>query len=231
MHEHGLHDWQLVFDRAKARAGVCRPATQQIGLSLVLTVLHDESDVRDTVLHEIAHAIVGTRHGHDGVWRAKAREIGCSATRCLPDDAPRVQAPWQGRCAGGHEVSRHRRPERVMSCRRCSPSFDPGALLAWTYRGRRVPMTPGYEAELALITEGTAAPGGPRESTAARVERAQSLLGAARAVLPVGARVRLGGSGRYGGLVGTIEKRGRTRYHVRTPAGLVTAPFVLVRPV
>lgn len=230
MREHGLDDWELVFDRAKARAGVCRAATKQIGLSRLLTALHDEAEVRDTVLHEVAHALVGPWHGHDAVWRAKAREIGCSATRCLPEEAPRVAAPWLGRCAAGHEVGRHRRPERVMSCRRCSPSFDTGALLTWTHRGQHVPMTPGYEAELALLTEAAGASGGPRASTAARVAQTQALLGAAHAVLPVGARVRLGGSGRYGGLLGTVEKRGRTRYHVRTCLGLVTAPFALVRP-
>jgi len=32
--------------------------------------------VRDTLLHEIAHALVGTAHGHDEVWKAKCLEIG-----------------------------------------------------------------------------------------------------------------------------------------------------------
>ncbi len=51
-----------------------------------------------------------------------------------------------------------------------------------------------------------------------------------RAPVPVGARVRLGGSGRCAGLTGMVEKRGRTRYHVRTAEGLLSAPFALVHP-
>lgn len=257
MRENGLHGWTLVLDGARTRAGVCRPATRQIGLSRVLTPLHDESEVRDTVLHEIAHALVGASHGHDAVWRAKARELGCSPQRCLPATAARVPGAWQGACPAGHTLTRHRRPSRVASCRACTPAFDPSALLTWTYRGRRVPMGSGYEAELALVTGRAARNGrtrrggrgmdetggfedgelelgsaiagmGARGSTAARVREAQQLLAQAYAVLPVGTQVTLGGRGRYAGLVGTIEKRARTRYHVRTPVGLVTAPFALV---
>jgi len=44
----------------------------------------------------------------------------------------------------------------------------------------------------------------------------------------VGARVRLGGGGRHAGATGVVVKRGRTRYHVRTRAGVLTAPFALV---
>ena len=81
LREHGLHDWSIVADRAKTRAGVCRFAQRQIGLSAPLTTLHSDDEVLDTILHEIAHALVGPQHGHDAVWRAKAREIGCSGER------------------------------------------------------------------------------------------------------------------------------------------------------
>ena len=42
----------------------------------------DDAEIEDTLLHEIAHALVGRRHHHDAVWRAKAREIGCTGQRC-----------------------------------------------------------------------------------------------------------------------------------------------------
>ena len=37
----------------------------------------NEEDIKDTVLHEIAHAIVGCNHHHDYVWRACCNKIGC----------------------------------------------------------------------------------------------------------------------------------------------------------
>jgi predicted SprT family Zn-dependent metalloprotease len=236
MREHGLPDWRLVFDNARTRAGVCRAGRREIGLSRVLTELHTDAEVRDTILHEIAHALVGPDHGHDAVWRAKAREIGCSGERCVPAGAAKPDAPWVGTCPAGHEVRRYRRPQRVHACGHCSTTFDPRALISWQHHGRTVPMHPRYVAELARITTLlTGSPGGgARVPTAARGGQSPSagpapLTAAAKGRLPVGSRVRLGGTGRYAGLTGEVVKRGRTRYHVQTEAGLLTVPFALVR--
>lgn len=239
MDQHGLTGWTLVLDNAKTRAGVCRPGRREIGLSRVLTELHTEDEVRDTVLHEIAHALVGAEHGHDAVWRAKAVAIGCSGMRCVPETAARVEGPWEGTCPAGHVVTRHRRPRRVQSCRRCAPSFDPSALIEWTWRGQPVPMHPDYVAELAQITRSHVTDGPtdlapvaaqlallPQERGAAEPARAPS-RDSARGQLPVGARVVLGGAGKYAGVSGVVVKRGRTRYHVQTRMGLLTVPFAL----
>src|SRR3954468_15251640 len=74
--QHGLSGWSLTFDNAKRRAGVCRYAARVIGLSAPLTRLHPPEQVRETLLHEIAHALVGPEHGHDRVWAATTRRIG-----------------------------------------------------------------------------------------------------------------------------------------------------------
>ena len=49
--------------------------------------------------------------------------------------------------------------------------------------------------------------------------------------LTPGEVVRVRASGRYAGAVGPIVKRGRTRYHVRIPGGVLTVPFALVERV
>lgn len=210
MGRHGLAGWRLVFDNAKTRAGVCRSDRKEIGLSRYLMGLYSPEQVTETVLHEIAHALVGSRHGHDRVWRATALRIGCSGRRCMPADAPRVDGAWEGVCAAGHRTTAHRRPVRVRSCPGCATTFDPAALYTWTHEGRPAPMHPRYEAELARIR-------------AARTEPAPVRLA-------VGDQVRLVGGGRYGGLAGTIVKRGRSRYHVRTRVGMLSAAFTTVQP-
>src|SRR3954453_5229611 len=78
---HGLEGWEVVYDNAKRRAGICRFSDQVLGLSAPLTAVHSEDDVRDTILHEIAHALVGPAHGHDATWRAVARGVGRSGGR------------------------------------------------------------------------------------------------------------------------------------------------------
>lgn len=210
LREHGLDGWTVVADRAKTRAGVCRFATRRIGISAPLTALHDEAEVRDTLLHEIAHALVGPQHGHDEVWRATARRIGCSGERCVSPDAPRVPGDWVGRCSVGHERTRHRAPTRLMSCGRCSRRFDPAHLFTWTFRGRPAPLPASYRAELAALRS---------QETAARTVRVPAL----------GDVVEIT-AGPWRGRVGEVELVGATRCQVRVRDDLVSVPVESVRP-
>lgn len=52
-----------------------------IMLSKFVTQHHDDAKVLDTILHEIAHGLT-PGHGHDYVWKSKARSIGCNGERC-----------------------------------------------------------------------------------------------------------------------------------------------------
>jgi predicted SprT family Zn-dependent metalloprotease len=202
---HGLPDWQVAFDGAKRRAGVCRYADRTIGLSAPLTTLHSYDDVRDTVLHEIAHALAGPEHGHDAYWRKVAMGIGCTGDRCVSTDSPRVEAAWLGVCPAGHTQERHKRPERVITCGTCSTTFDLAYLYEWTRHGRPAQLHPNYVAELGRLREGK------------RV-----------VLLPVGARARVTVAGDHQGTVGRIVKRGRTSYHLRAGRQVLRVPFAYV---
>jgi len=211
LREHGLGDWSIRTDRAKTRAGVCRFGTHTISLSAALTHLHDESEVRDTILHEIAHALVGPFHGHDEVWRAKAIEIGCSGERTVPSTAPRVEGPWRGVCPEGHVSTRHRRPTRVLSCSRCSTAFDSTSVISWTYRGRRVAMGQAYRAELEALT-------GLSAAVESRVPTASA------PALALGSVVRIVTAGPLRGAVGEVEAAFATRSQVRVGDELYAVP-------
>ena len=79
--KHNLHEWRFKFDNARKRAGCCLYKEQLITMSQQFCLNAEDSEITDTILHEIAHALVGHQHGHNTVWQAKAREIGCSASR------------------------------------------------------------------------------------------------------------------------------------------------------
>ena len=205
---HGLDGWRVELDMAKRRAGVCRFEAKVIGLSAPLARLHGEDEVRDTILHEIAHALTGPAAGHGPAWRAVALRIGCSSRRCVPADAPRVPGAWVGVCSRGHTTERHRRPERVMTCARCSPTFALEHLLEWTRHGRPGSLHPNYHAELRAL-----------------------LAGESLSLLPVGARARVIAPGQFSGQVGTVLKRGRTSYHIEVPQGVLRVVFAAVQPI
>ncbi|UQT45533.1 SprT-like domain-containing protein [Akkermansia muciniphila] len=74
MDELGLADWQFGWDRAKRRLGVCRLLEKSITISIhfVRANLETPHEIRDTILHEIAHALAWTRHGertHGPRWK------------------------------------------------------------------------------------------------------------------------------------------------------------------
>jgi predicted SprT family Zn-dependent metalloprotease len=130
---HGLAEWQFAFNTNKRRAGVCRyPARGRPGcieLSRHYVLRNPEDEVRDTILHEIAHALVGHGHGHDEVWKAKCVEVGARPERCYGEEVEMPRGRWRATCGGcGKDYDRHRRPKRMTGwhCRKCGK--ERGAL-------------------------------------------------------------------------------------------------------
>src|SRR5690242_11321616 len=65
--------WSFRFDSAKVRFGKCDYRGREITLSRHLVELNDEAEVRDTILHEIAHALVRPNVGHGPAWQRVAQ--------------------------------------------------------------------------------------------------------------------------------------------------------------
>ena len=138
MDKHGLLDtgWHFVFDNAKNRFGVCKHRSKIVGLSQNLVALNSLEQVTDTILHEIAHALVGRGHGHDHVWRAKAIEIGCDGKRCYSSETvERPKGNYTAICPNPlckEEYIRHKRPNgKKQSCGKCTRRFNPDTILVW----------------------------------------------------------------------------------------------------
>ena len=95
MDAHGLKDWAFKFDGANMRFGYCFWSKKVISLSLNMTAANSEHDVKETVLHEIAHALVGEKCGHDFTWKMKCHEIGCSYERCYGSNIKNAAKGWR----------------------------------------------------------------------------------------------------------------------------------------
>ncbi|HTL29045.1 MAG TPA: SprT-like domain-containing protein [Tepidisphaeraceae bacterium] len=111
---HGLVGWRFEFDHARRRFGRCDYTNRRITLSRSLTFLNGIDEVRDSILHEIAHALC-PGDGHGAKWRAACERIGARPRRCYTD---------------AQVISPPRRPARyVLGCPKCN---------WWVDRRRRV---------------------------------------------------------------------------------------------
>lgn len=122
--EHGLSDWSFKIDKAKRRLGSCQYYSKTITLSVHLLKLPQE-EIIQTLLHEIAHALVGPRAGHGPRWKKQALAIGCNAERA--SKLTLVEAPTRrigcSRCTYNFSIKRFRLPRWVTRRHRCPQCY------------------------------------------------------------------------------------------------------------
>jgi predicted SprT family Zn-dependent metalloprotease len=123
--QHGLVGWSFGLNRAKRQLGVCRYRTKRIEMSAYYVKHNSDESIRDTLLHEIAHALAGHAAGHGPVWQAIATRIGAKPERC--DTSPDTKLPpgqFKATCPQCAKVfTRIRAPKaRATYTCKCSPT-------------------------------------------------------------------------------------------------------------
>jgi len=88
-----LEGWKIKLNGAKTSLGICYYNDKSIRISkhFLRGPTCTESKMRDTVLHEIAHALAGPKTGHGKKWKEMAKQIGCSAKTCATMDLPEAK--------------------------------------------------------------------------------------------------------------------------------------------
>ena len=120
--KYNLKDWSFQLDHAKSRAGLCIYNKKIISLSRYYVGVSSLKEIKNTILHEIAHALVGHIHGHDHVWKAKALEIGCDGRRC--HNKVFLDPKWIMQCPNGcFKIPRHRKKKHLI-CKSCEVSVE-----------------------------------------------------------------------------------------------------------
>ncbi|HEY9676922.1 MAG TPA: SprT-like domain-containing protein [Drouetiella sp.] len=123
--EFGLPGWDVRLNKNKRQLGVCRENIKRIELSEHYVTMNTREMVIDTILHEIAHAIVGVQHGHDEVWKEMCRRIGCTPKSC-EKQAEMPEGDWRAECPTCHKAfNRFRKPKAVRGfyCTECGPEL------------------------------------------------------------------------------------------------------------
>lgn len=133
--DHALQGWRLVVDeKPQTRLGICRYRERNIGITGWYLRYAPWWMVEDTLRHEVAHVLAGSRAGHGPVWKRWAVLVGARPERCGKEMPPEVEAirpktarergqhKWAGRCACETEHKKARIMRKHMnsySCKRC----------------------------------------------------------------------------------------------------------------
>lgn len=130
MRAHGLTNWTLEKTQTRGRFGSCDYRHKIIRLSEPLTLLNNPAEVKNVILHEIAHALVKPNSGHNKIWKAKAQSIGCTGLRTYPASVIQPPALYSTICPNGHTNQRNKKTR--VSCGTCSNKFNKKYLLKFT---------------------------------------------------------------------------------------------------
>lgn len=96
MKKHGVsYKFQFMPRRQRFnRTGQCNWSKKIISLQPAFVELNELKIVKNTILHEIAHALK-PKHGHNKFWKAQAVAIGCTGLRCYGKEV--IQKPQSER--------------------------------------------------------------------------------------------------------------------------------------
>lgn len=129
MSEHGLTalGWVFMLDDCVARAGCCHHSDKTISLSK--HIMHQaEVDIRNVLLHEIAHALAGPGHGHGKFWRDIALRIGNDGLRCHSLELKPPSSALACVLCGSVNALRHRVNRQFWRKATCSACATQGSI-------------------------------------------------------------------------------------------------------
>jgi predicted SprT family Zn-dependent metalloprotease len=146
MNEHGLIDkgWTFYgFTNSKKSAGVCsytrntlpnvlpqnRFHSGKIKISKFYALQMNEEEIKNVILHEIAHALDVMERGyskHDLRWKVIAKRIGCNAERTFESKKFNIKYKYDGYCptcdevvGGWYRKPKHIHKENAYICTKC----------------------------------------------------------------------------------------------------------------
>lgn len=205
MNAAGLKNWTVGYVGGTPNyMGTANHGLKRITLAAMHLYHLPTREQEDTVLHEMAHALIPGNHKHDATWKAKAALLGANPMMTGNHGTPAEAYPVIATCEQGCRIGRNRMPaEGVWGC------LPHDAPLTFT---RKPKQRRPFEVTEALRLYGVPKPARPA----------------------IGTTVRLVAPGHpLHGMEGTLTKLGRTRAYVDIghPGGDVIIPLENATPV
>ena len=144
--KHRIHgNYSFKFNNNLSRAGVCKFYTKELGGIIEISRVYlnnkktTKTMVKNTILHEIAHAICGPEAMHNKFWRETALSIGCDGKRCVPNFRPKSSYKYQLQCKKGCKMFRSRINKNLLhTVYRCKQHNEPIQVLKKNAKSKKM---------------------------------------------------------------------------------------------
>jgi predicted SprT family Zn-dependent metalloprotease len=127
--------YSFAFNNRKRAFGLCNYSERMINLSLPLCSENLDkihTVIRNTILHEIAHAFSFEIHGRSGTghgayWKDIALQVGCNGERCFSNSVNRPASKYTLVCDNcGTTTPQHRKSRLLYACSKCCKAYNNG---------------------------------------------------------------------------------------------------------
>lgn len=75
-HQHKMGHWKIRWNRHAGTAGLTDYETRTVTFSATAMESWDWPEVENTVIHELAHVLVGPGQGHNRKWAKQVKDLG-----------------------------------------------------------------------------------------------------------------------------------------------------------
>ena len=126
---HGIDDWSFIIEEKKCPMGHADYRNRLISLSKWHVVFSDMAEIRNTILHEIAHVLDYLSRGyssHDKIWKKLFISIDGNGKRCgnISYDVEKKLKKWIYICPNCGRTDYEYKRWKEMGCYSCSAGFD-----------------------------------------------------------------------------------------------------------
>jgi len=118
-----LCDWKLTWNNAFSRAGICYENKKTISISRHYIKRNNWNNIKNIILHEISHAIVGNINGHNEKWLKTFKKLGGNGKMycnnyCKNNDYKYIRYCINIPCDNLTSYHLTRRKKKCTNCRR-----------------------------------------------------------------------------------------------------------------
>ena len=122
--KHKLDDWTFKLNNAKRCFGTCNYKNKTIYISRIIAKLNSEDEVKDTILHEIAHILAG-KQGHNHIWKEQCLKIGANPKRDCGKEIILPRGKYEAVCKKCSTIyKRFRKSKVLIVCGMCYSRSD-----------------------------------------------------------------------------------------------------------